>query len=97
MSLEVDAPAEFQGAIIGGLNKRGGVILNSDVSEDGSQVGINADVPLAHMFGYSTDIRSSTQGKGEFTMEYREHQGVSKESQEALIKIFDAKRAGEEE
>ncbi len=95
MALEVDAPSEFQGGIIGGLNKRGGLILNSDISEDGSQVGIRADVPLAQMFGYSTDIRSSTQGKGEFTMEYKEHQGVSKDIQDGLIKIYTAKLAGE--
>jgi elongation factor G len=97
MNLEVVAPSEFQGNIIGGLNKRGGLIMATDLNEDGSQINIKADVPLSEMFGYSTDIRSSTQGKGEFSMEYKEHSPVSKEKQETLIKEFIAKRQAEEE
>ena len=88
MSLEVAAPSEFQGAIIGGLNKRSGMIMNTDLNEDGSGICIKADVPLAEMFGYSTDIRSSTQGKGEFSMEYKQHQPVAKTTQEELIKAY---------
>lgn len=97
MTLEVAAPSEFQGAIIGGLNQRGGLIMNTDLNDDGSQVCIRAEVPLVEMFGYSTAIRSSTQGKGEFSMEYKEHQPVSKERQDELIKKFEKLRAGEEE
>jgi elongation factor G len=97
MKLEVNAPAEFQGTIIGGLNKRNGLIMASDLNDDASQVTIHADVPLAQMFGYSTDLRSSTQGKGEFTMEYKDHQAVSRDVQEELIKKFNAKLAGESE
>jgi len=66
MALEVESPSEFQGNIIGGLNKRNGLIMNTDISEDGSSIKIAADVPLAEMFGYSTVLRSGTQGKGEF-------------------------------
>ncbi len=95
MKLEVNAPSEFQGTIIGGLNKRNGLIMASDLNDDASQVTIHADVPLAQMFGYSTDLRSSTQGKGEFTMEYKDHQAVSRDVQEDLIKKFAAKHAGE--
>eukprot|EP00596_Hydrurales_sp_CCMP1899_P008555 CAMPEP_0119039322 /NCGR_PEP_ID=MMETSP1177-20130426/8735_1 /TAXON_ID=2985 /ORGANISM="Ochromonas sp, Strain CCMP1899" /LENGTH=654 /DNA_ID=CAMNT_0007003037 /DNA_START=391 /DNA_END=2355 /DNA_ORIENTATION=+ len=95
MNLEVVAPAEFQGQIIGGLNKRGGMIVATDLNVDGSQVNIEASVPLSEMFGYSTDIRSSTQGKGEFSMEYKEHLAVSKETQEMLIKKYIATRAAE--
>lgn len=95
MNLEVDAPAEFQGTLIGGLNKRNGLIMNTDISEDGANVKIAADVPLAEMFGYSTDIRSSTQGKGEFSMEYKLHQPVPRSKQEDLIKAF-ANRANDE-
>ncbi len=95
MSLEVEAPSEFQGTIIGGLNKRNGVIMNSDISEDGSFTKISADVPLAEMFGYSTVLRSGTQGKGEFSMEYKLHQPVSRELQDKLMKTY-AKRFEEE-
>ena len=97
MTLEVASPSEFQGAIIGGLNQRGGLIMNTDLNDDGSQVCIRAEVPLVEMFGYSTAIRSSTQGKGEFSMEYKEHQPVSKERQDELVKKFEKLRAGEEE
>uniref|UniRef100_A0A7S3MFH5 Elongation factor G, mitochondrial n=1 Tax=Spumella elongata TaxID=89044 RepID=A0A7S3MFH5_9STRA len=97
MSMEVEAPGEFQGSIVGALNKRGGLILASDVNEDGTQVLIKADVPLVEMFGYSTVLRSSTQGKGEFSMEYKDHQPVSREQQDQLVKAFLAKRQGKEE
>jgi elongation factor G len=97
MALEVESPAEFQGTIIGGLNKRSGLIMGTDLNEDGSQVVIKADMPLAGMFGYSTDLRSSTQGKGEFTMEYKAHQPVPKEEQDRLIREFLAKQASKED
>lgn len=96
MALEVTAPSEFQGTIIGGLNKRNGLIMGSDLNEDGSQVTIEAMVPLAAMFGYSTDLRSATQGKGEFSMEYKEHQPVSKVMQEQLIKEYNERVSADE-
>jgi len=96
MNLEVAAPAEFQGNLISGLNKRNGLILSTDLNDDGSQVTIQAAVPLANMFGYSTDIRSSTQGKGEFSMEYASHQPVLKDQQEVLMKIFNERTAENE-
>jgi elongation factor G len=95
MSLEVNAPSEFQGSIISGLNKRNGLVLGSDLNEDGSQVTIQAEVPLSEMFGYSTDIRSSTQGKGEFSMEYKLHAPVTKQNQEEIIKAYTARIAAE--
>ena len=97
MSLEVNSPMEFQGAIIGGLNKRGGLIMASDINEDGNQISVKAEVPLAQMFGYSTELRSCTQGKGEFAMEYKEHQPVSKDVQETLIKAYATKQTEEED
>jgi elongation factor G len=91
MDLEVTSPAEFQGAVIGGVNKRGGAIESSDLNDDGSQFSVNALVPLQELFGYSTDLRSSTQGKGEFSMEYRNHQAVSRQVQTELIKVYEKK------
>lgn len=86
MTCDVMSPADFQGTIVAGINKRGGMVLNSDMSDDGSQVNIGAEVPLSVMFGYSTDLRSSTQGKAEFSMEYKMHAPVQRDVQEALIK-----------
>jgi elongation factor G len=81
MKLEVEAPTEFQGAIVSGLNQRMGLIQSSDPSADGSGVNIVCDVPLAQMFGYSTALRSITQGKGEFTMDYSAHPLVRRASE----------------
>ena len=95
MNVEVCAPSEFQGVIMGGLNRRGGLIMGTELNDDGSLVTIQADVSLSQMFGYSTDIRSSTQGKGEFTMEYKQHLPVPKDKQDELIKKYVAALAEE--
>lgn len=73
--LQIRAPNEFQGAIIGDVNRRKGLIQNSGA--EGDEVIVEAHVPLAEMFGYSTGLRSMTQGKGEFTMEYNQHAPVT--------------------
>ena len=86
MSIEVTAPIDFQGSIVANLNKRMGMIQSSDVSDSGTDVSIKANVPLAQMFGYSTDLRSSTQGKGEFAMEYKGHETVPIQVQTELVK-----------
>jgi translation elongation factor EF-G len=52
------------------------------------QINIKAEVPLVEMFGYSTLIRSSTQGKGEFSMEYKQHEPVARDVQDNLIKLY---------
>ncbi len=88
MKVEVNIPSEFQGAIVGALNRRMGLILSSDINEDGSGVNIDAEDPLASMFGYSTEIRSMTQGKGEFSMEYSHHAPVRIDVQEELVKKY---------
>jgi len=96
MALEVTVPTEFQGDILGSINQRRGLISSSNVSPDGTHAVICADVPLANLFGYSTDIRSATQGKGEFTMEYKTHATVLQDTQAELVKEFAAKRAAGE-
>ncbi len=93
MKLEVTAPEEFQGSVMGQVNQRRGVILNS-ATQDGYCV-IEAEVPLSDMFGYSTDIRSATQGKGEFTMEFMKYSPAPRNVQDELVKKHAEKKAKE--
>ena len=67
MKVEIEGPSEFQGAIFGTVNQRRGMIISS--TEDNGTCRVDAEVPLAEMFGYSTVLRSMTQGKAEYTME----------------------------
>ncbi|GLV37897.1 mitochondrial translation elongation factor G 1 [Carabus blaptoides fortunei] len=83
MAVEVTAPDEFQGAVIGQLNKRHGIITGSDGIEGWFTV--YAEVPLNDMFGYAGELRSSTQGKGEFSMEYSRYSPCLPEVQDQLI------------
>jgi len=71
MTVEVVAPSEFQSQVIGGLNSRRGTIIDSEVRDE--EFTCVAEVPLNDMFGYSNQLRGSTQGKGEFSMEYKTH------------------------
>jgi elongation factor G len=86
MKVAVEGPSEFQGAIMGSINQRRGVIVGT--FEEGSYTVVEADVPLAEMFGYSTILRSLTQGKAEFTMEFASYKPVPKSVSEELIKAF---------
>jgi elongation factor G len=93
MKLESQAPEEFQGSVMGQINQRRGVIVNSATNE-GYAV-IEAEVPLSEMFGYSTDLRSATQGKGEFTMEFLKYSIVPRNVQEEMVKKHQEKKAKE--
>ncbi len=84
MKLEVSAPDEFQGNVIGQINQRRGMIKNTH--SQNKFVTIEAEVPLAEMFSYSTELRSATQGKGEFTMEFARYFQVPGGIQVELIK-----------
>ncbi len=90
MKLESSAPEEFQGVIIGQINQRRGIIVNTSV--DAGYVVVEAEVPLKEMFGYSSDIRTVTQGKGEFTMEFLKYSQVPKSVQEEIIKEYKEKQ-----
>lgn len=74
MDVEVIVPEEYSGDVIGDLNSRRGQVRSLD-KRSGDQV-IDASVPLAEMFGYSTDLRSITQGRGNYTMEFQEYEIV---------------------
>lgn len=93
MKLEVSAPEEFQGNVLGQVNQRRGVITGTSNNE--GYVIVEADVPLTEMFGYSTDLRSATQGKGEFTMEFARYATVPRNFQEELVKKYQEKQAAE--
>ena len=84
MKVSVEGPVEFHGNIIATLNQRRGLILGA--SEADGFCSVDAEVPLAEMFGYATVIRSSSQGKAEFTMEFSQYKEAPKSIQEELIK-----------
>jgi len=83
MKVVVEGPVEFSGAILGTLMQRRAMIIGSQ--EDGGLARIEAEVPLAEMFGYSTTLRSSTQGKAEFSMEFSRYLPVPAALSEELI------------
>ncbi len=93
MKVEVSAPEEFQGTVIGQLNQRRGIILDSQTNE--GYFTASANVPFSEMFGYSTSLRSATQGKGEFTMEFAKYEAVPKNVQEEMVRLYKEKRAAE--
>lgn len=93
MKLEASAPEEFQGNVMGQINQRRGIIMGTQTVE--GFVTVEAEVPLTEMFGYSTDLRSATQGKGEFTMEFSRYAPCPRPVQEELMKKYEQKRAEE--
>jgi elongation factor G len=84
MKVEVIAPEEFLGDVIGQLNARRGEILGMEVRPGNAQA-VRAMVPLAEMFGYATDLRSATQGRGVFTMEFDHYARVTESVARAII------------
>jgi elongation factor G len=86
MKLSVEGPTEFVGSIFGGINQRRGIIVSS--AEDGIFARVDAEVPLSEMFGYSTALRSLTQGKAEFTMEFLKYARIPAQIAENLIAAY---------
>ena len=94
MKVSIEGPTEFQGNMFGLINQRRGVIVDS--SDENNMSTVNAEVPLSEMFGFSTILRSSTQGKAEFTMEFLKYGRVPNALAEEMITEYAAKRkAGE--
>jgi elongation factor G len=86
MRVVVETPSEFSGNVFGSLNQRRGIIVSS--VEDGTYSRIEAEVPLSEMFGYSTVLRSMTQGKAEFTMEFLKYGRVPANIAEQLMEEY---------
>ena len=83
MTVEVVTPEENMGDVVGDLNRRRGIIHGMDENPSGKVV--NAEVPLAEMFGYATDLRSATQGRATFTMEFDKYSEAPKNVSDAII------------
>jgi len=83
MKVEIEVPAQYQGPVAGELTSRRGLIVSTEVH--GAFATIEAEVPLAETFGYSTDLRSMTQGQGTFTMEFAKYRRVPSNIQEDII------------
>ncbi len=95
MKVEVETPTEFQGPIVGDLSSRRGVIHSLDSGDELTVV--NAAVPLAQMFGYSTAVRSMTAGKATYTMEFLTYGAVPSNLQQDVIDKRREKLAGDED
>ena len=81
--VEVVTPEEYYGDIIGDLNRRRGIVLGMEDVVAGKAV--RAEVPLSEMFGYATDMRSATQGRASFSMEFEKYKEVPDSIAEAIV------------
>jgi elongation factor G len=90
MKVAVEGPSEFQGGVMGSLNQRRGIIVGT--VEEANYTSVEAEVPLSEMFGYSTVLRSLTQGKAEFTMEFATYKQVPKSVSEEIVKAYQAEK-----
>jgi elongation factor G len=90
MKVAVESPTEFQGAAMGSLNQRRGIIVGTQ--DEGVMCVIEAQVPLSEMFGYSTVLRSLTQGKAQFTMEFATYKQVPQSIAEEITKSITEKK-----
>jgi len=95
MKLEVEGPQEFQGSYIKTIMQRRGQVIGT-TEEEGDFCRVEAEVPLADMFGYATDLRSASQGKAEFTMEFARYVAVPGEVSDELKKQY-AEKVGKQD
>ena len=92
MLVSAEGPSEFQGDMIGSLMQRRGIIVGT--TEDNGFVRVDAHVPLAEMFGYATVLRSMTQGKANFTMEFARYSPAPEDVTTELVQTYATKRKG---
>lgn len=92
MKVSVECPSEFQGNVMSSINQRRGIIISA--IEDGIFTTVDSEVPLAEMFGYATILRSLTQGKAEFTMEFSRYSKVPESIAEELKKNLSNRKKG---
>ena len=85
MKVEIEIPDEFTGTIIGDISKRRGRVEGQEPQGNTGNVIVRATVPLANMFGYATDLRSNTQGRGTFSMEFKSYEQVPRNVEEEII------------
>ncbi len=85
MKVEIEIPDEFTGTIIGDISRRRGRIEGQEPQGNTGNVIVRAIVPLANMFGYATDLRSNTQGRGTFSMEFQKYEQVPKNVEDEII------------
>ncbi len=83
MKIEIECPSQFQGTVVGNLTARRGLVVATEVH--GADARIEGEVPLAESFGYSTDLRSMTQGQGTFTLEFARYKRLPKSLEEEII------------
>ena len=88
MKVEIETPVEFQGPVTGTVSQKRGVVLGTE--DRGGFAVIQGEIPLSEMFGYSNDLRSMTQGKGSFSMEFLKYQKLPARLQEEVIKKVQA-------
>ena len=89
MAVEVVAPSEYLGSVMGDVSSRRGMIEGQE--ERGNTIAVQASVPLSEMFGYATDLRSFTQGRGNYTMQFDRYEPVPKSIREEIIKANGSK------
>jgi elongation factor G len=85
MDVEVTSPPDYLGNVMGDLNSRRGIIMSQEDGHGGVKV-VRAEVPLANMFGYSTSLRSATQGRATYTMEFKKYSPVPANVAETIVK-----------
>ena len=90
MKVEVTVPDDYTGSVVGNLNSRRGMI--NSIEQRGNAQAVNSFVPLSEMFGYATDLRGMTQGRGNFVMEFDHYAELPKSLAAELTKGEDSKK-----